>query len=85
MTRVLEDLYFGEFQPSYHHIDREEYCRADTRAAETEEVITRVLEGKEKQLFLNYTDDQNTICGEIGLQTFLEGVRFGARFILDIL
>ncbi len=53
MRKVLEDLYFGEIQLNISNYDENPHWKKSAQIAdENEEILLRLLDGKEKSCFL---------------------------------
>ena len=84
MCKVLEDLYFGEIQPNmsnYH--DNPRWKKSAQIVAENEEILLKLLEGKEKKLFLDLIDAQSEVDGNTAVEKFILGFKLGARIIAE--
>ena len=53
------------------------------QVAELEEKLTERLQGKDKNLFLDFCNAYGELMGESGLDSFLVGFRLGAKMIFD--
>ena len=83
---ILEDLYNGKINPVEKTYRKgTEYARLNARALEDVERFCEGMSDAEKKIFDDYETKQSQM-GDIAEQDiFIEGVRFGARFILDII
>ena len=83
---ILEDLYNGKIHPSEKCYRKgTEIARLKARAMEDVERFSEELSDAGKSIFDDYETKQSQM-GDIAEQDiFIEGVRFGARFILDII
>ena len=84
MKKVLEDLYFGEIQPNISNYDQNEDWKKSAQIVDgNEELLLRLLEGKEKKLFLDLVNAQSEVDGNIAYENFACGVKLGAKIILE--
>jgi len=67
----------GERLPNSHNF------RVSKNIAELEEKLTERLQGKDKNLFLDFCNAYGELMGESGLDSFLVGFRLGAKMIFD--
>ena len=81
MKSVLEDLFFGEAQPNTWKCDKKTMRTLD----ENEEILTKLLEGKEKKLFLDLVNAQGEANGNCAVENFISGFKLGARIIAESL
>ena len=63
--------------------NRQPYFRVSKNIAELEEKLTERLQGKDKNLFLDFCNAYGELMGESGLDSFLVGFRLGAKMIFD--
>ena len=84
MRNVLEDLYFGEAQPNTDNYDTNPRLKkAAQTLAENEEILLKLLDGKEKSLFLDYINAQGEVTGNSTVENFIHGFRLGAKIIIE--
>ena len=84
MKKVLEDLYFGEIQPNISSCN--DNIKNDLRIIdENEEILIKLLEGKEKKLFLDFANAWSKINGSNACQNFIKGFELGAKIIIECL
>lgn len=84
MKKVLEDLYFGEIQPNIsNHDENSRLKKAEQIVDENEEILLKLLEGKEKRFLLNLVDAQSEVDGNLAYENFAYGFKLGARIILE--
>ena len=84
MKKVLEDLYFGEIQPNIsNHDENSRLKKAEQIVDENEELLLKLLEGKEKKFLLNLVDAQSEVDGNLAYENFAYGFKLGARIILE--
>ena len=82
MKRVLEDLYFGEIQPNMNN-ENPRWQKVEQVVDENEEVLLKILEGKERKLFLDLVNAQSEVDGNTAVENFINGFKLGARIILE--
>ena len=86
MKKVLEDLYFGEIQPNTGNYDQNPQIKKSAQTVdENEEILLRILEGKERKLFLDLVNAQSEITGNSAVDNFINGFKLGARIIAESL
>ena len=84
MANILEDLYFGNLDPQARGYRTGSHnFRVSKNIAELEEKLTERLQGKDKNLFLDFCNAYGELMGESGLDSFLVGFRLGAKMIFD--
>ena len=84
MQNVLEDLFFGEIQPSIWDPGKNPRLKkAGHTVDESEEILTKLLEGKEKKLFLDFVNAQSELDGSHAVENFISGFKLGARIIVE--
>ena len=84
MKKVLEDLYFGEIQPNMNNCDESEDRKKSEQIVDgNEEILLRLLEGKEKKLFLDLMNAQSEMDGNIAYENFAYGFKLGVRIVLE--
>ena len=80
MKKILEDLFFGELQPNVmNHSDNPSIQIMD----EKEETLLKLLEGKERKLFLDLINAQSELDGNCAVEQFINGFKLGARMIAE--
>ena len=84
MQNVLEDLFFGEIQPNVRgDNENPRYKKAVQTLDENEEILTKLLMGKEKKLFLDLVNAQSDVNGITAVENFVSGFKLGARIIVE--
>lgn len=84
MKKVLEDLYFGEIQPNISDYDENPRLqKVEQVVDENEEVLLKLLEGKERKIFLDLVNAQGEVDGNTAYENFAYGFKLGARIILE--
>lgn len=84
MSKFIEDFYYGNIEP-------QECCselKSDLKKklislTEKEEMLNSRLSGKEKDLFVTYTNTYNDFLTISMADSFISGFRLGAKFTLD--
>ncbi len=84
MKRVLEDLYFGEIQPNIHGINDSKISESMQVIDENENILMKFLNGKERKLFVDIINAFDQATGEIAVENFICGFKFGARIIAEV-
>ena len=85
MTQLLEDLFWGNIRPN-------ETCHVDFRLSEktkkalfvNEEKLLQLLEGKEKEYFVDFCNAQSELTGSTAVEHFICGFRLGARLFMEL-
>ena len=84
MQNFIRELYHGNISPQEkcfdHHSD---YGKALDIVAKNEELLIKFLDGKEKEQFLSYVDACSEVLSISNCETFVDGFRIGAAFVLD--
>lgn len=84
MKKVLEDLYFGEIQPNISNYDNNPRLKKCSQIVdENEAILTKLLEGKERKLFLDLVNAQSEVEGICAVEEFINGFKLGARIIAE--
>ena len=84
MSRILEDLYFGEIQPNIIDYDEDPRLRKSAQTvSENEEILLNLLEGKERKLFLDLVNAQGEVDGASAAKNFINGFKIGAKIIVE--
>lgn len=50
---------------------------------ENEEILLKLLEGKERKLFLDLVNAQSEVDGNSAVENFMNGFKLGARIIVE--
>ena len=77
--KIIESL---EKRRSYYSIGKE-LPVSEAQVTALEEKLTERLQGKDKNLFLDFCNAYGELMGESGLDSFLVGFRLGAKMIFD--
>ena len=84
MKKVLEDLYFGEIQPNISDYDENPRLKKSAQVVdENEEILLKILDGKERKLFLDLVNAQGEVDGNSAVENFINGFKLGARIIVE--
>ncbi|MHB1314884.1 MAG: DUF6809 family protein [Christensenellales bacterium] len=84
MKSFIRALYFGNVDPQAKGFDRHSaYGKAMDAVAKNEGILTGVLTGNEKEVFLDYVSAWSEVLGITAAETFTDGFRLGASFTLD--
>lgn len=84
MKKILEDLFFGELQPNVmNHSDNPSIQKCIQIMDEKEETLLKLLEGKERKLFLDLINAQSELDGNCAVEQFINGFKLGARMIAE--
>ena len=84
MSNIIEDFYYGNLEPQEVNSELTPKLKKKlSNLAEKEEQLTSRLDGKEKELFLNYASAYNEFSSISNSDSFISGFRFGARFTYD--
>jgi len=86
MRRMLEELYYGNINPNAKQFIRNTgYDKAMRTISESEDKLTELLAGKEKDLFLKMLNAYSEVDGTGNVEHFIEGFRLGARIAIEIM
>lgn len=84
--KILEELYFGNLDADVQPYDRNsDVAKAMDTLVEVEEKLATILDGKEKQLFLDFVNAWSVVNVETALGRFVFGFKLGARIINEAL
>lgn len=84
--KILEELYFGNLDADVQHYDRNsDVAKAMDTLVEVEEKLTTILDGKEKQLFLDFVNAWSVVNAETALGRFVFGFKLGSRITNEAL
>jgi len=86
MSSILEELYFGNINPSEKRFVRDsQYDKAIQAISTNGERLTELLTDKEKSLFLDYANAQSEINSISMIESFVDGFRLGAKIMLEVM
>ena len=81
---IIEELYYGNIDPQNHgYCPKNPVKKASDSLNDLEEKLTEQLAGENKELFLRFCNAYAEFMGECELDTFINGFRLGARFMMD--
>ncbi|MFI3326971.1 MAG: hypothetical protein R3Y35_12505 [Clostridia bacterium] len=81
--KILEELYHGNINPNTKmFIGNTNYAKAMEKLSDNEELLIKLLDDKERKLFLDYVNAQATIMGESSVEDFIIGFKLGAKIAL---
>ena len=84
MKSFIRELYYGNIDPQAKTFDRDSaYGKALETTVNKEAVLADLLPEKEKALFLDYVNAWDEVLGITAAETFVDGFRIGAAFMLD--
>lgn len=86
MDSILEDLYFGNIDMNTQGFNRNsDVAKAMDTLVKVEDRLTELLDGKEKQLFLDYVNAWSEVNAETAVGRFMFGFKVGARITAEAL
>lgn len=86
MKTFLEQLYYGNVNPSEHYVRYDdEYKRSAGKLADLVDEFFSRLDGDERILWDRLSDAASETEALAEKDAFLCGVRFGARFMLEVM
>ena len=86
MMYILDSIYRGDITPREKTFRKgTEYAKHNARMGEDGEALLDELTERGKGILESYEHHQFELSSISEQETFIEGVRFGARFILDVL
>ena len=81
---IIEELYYANIGPQNRgYCPKSPVKKASDSLNDLEEKLTEQLAGENKDLFLRFCNAYSEFMGESELETFITGVRLGARFMMD--
>ena len=84
MMHFIESFYYGNLEPQERSAPQPPTTRKQMDILVlNEELLTKVLTDKEKELFLAYVDAWHEVNSESNLDSFIMGFRLGAAFTYD--
>ena len=84
MYGILEEFYYGNIDPQMREVNKNsKLYKMIFRMEEIEARLLNTLEGEEKEMFATYVDLANQTESASSLDSFLVGVRLGAKFTYD--
>lgn len=86
MSRILEDLYFGELDVNTQSINEGTALhKATSIIDDSENKLMVLLEGKEKSIFLDYVNAWAELQAETEIEKFILGFKVGTRMTTEAL
>ncbi len=83
---ILAGLWEGNVCPQEHYVrDEKDYRRALTAFADVKETALKTIPNEHKAMILDLIAAQDNITNITERDAFIEGVRFGAQFVMDVL
>jgi len=84
MKSVLEDLYFGETRLQIcDYVESPRLKKAVETLNKNEEILLKLLDGKEKTLFIDFINAQGEVDGNSSVANFVRGFKLGARIVIE--
>jgi hypothetical protein len=84
MANIIEEFYYGNIEPQELNSELTHELKIKlSKLADKEEKLTALLNGEEKELFLNYAKSCTEFTSISNVDSFITGFRLGARFIYD--
>lgn len=86
MNKTLQDLYYGNINPSTKSVDRssELYGLMKT-VSDSEEKLLKLLQGEEKTLLEQFSNAYIALNSKTAEERFIEGFRLGARIVIEVI
>jgi len=84
MKSFIEELYFGDIDAQKRVFKADGlYEKSVGVINENEKLLTKILEGEELRLFLDFLNAWEELMGAASCEAFTNGFRLGAAFALD--
>lgn len=84
MPNFIEELFFGNLDPQRRGYTKDSrIMKVSSNINELEEKLTERLQGKDKDLFLDFCNAYGELMGEAEIDSFITGFRIGAKFAVD--
>ncbi|WP_317855971.1 DUF6809 family protein [Chakrabartyella piscis] len=84
--KLIEELFYGNVNPNGKLLrENESYQTAMKDLDANEDLLSKLLEGKEKQLFHEILNAYSVILGETSVSHFEMGFKFGAKLAVEIM
>lgn len=81
---ILKEFYYGNIDPNTQGFDRHSQAgKAMEIIAKREEQLTQLLEGKEKQLFLEFCNAWSEVNDSMVVHKFISGFQLGMQFAIE--
>ncbi len=86
MNSILEDLFYGELNPSLNQGSHDsDYQEALDTVVNNEAKLIKILEGKEKELFSKYANAWALVDGAAMADSFVLGFKMGVKMVSEAL
>lgn len=83
---VLEDLWWGNIQPCERRIRKNsEYDRINSQSVEHLKTFHKELSPEGQDAYDAYRECENKLAEITEIDTFIRGVRFGVRLMMDVI
>ncbi len=83
---ILEDLYFGDVQPSERSFKRNsQYAKALDDLVKAGDALTDTLTEKQKEMFEEFMTAQREVNVLTDCETFIYAFRLAAKIMIDVL
>jgi len=84
LSKFINDFYYGNLSPQSSGIMKQSrFKQLMTSLVEKEELLTNELEGKHREIFLEYVDLWGEVNALSCADSFANGFRMGAGFAYD--
>ena len=84
-VNILEELYFGNVNPNIGSFDKgSPYGKAMKIISNNEDKLMELLEGKQKELLIGFSNAQCELKGITAVNKFTLGFRLGALIMADV-
>lgn len=82
---IIHELFYGNINPNGKLLrENESYQKAMSEVDLNEELLSKLLEGKEKKLLNEILNAYSVILGESTVAHFEIGFKLGARFAIEM-
>ena len=86
MQSILEELFFGSIDPNTGSFaPNSEYDKAMKIVCDNEEKLIELLDGREKNLFVDFANAHSTINGATAVEKFAYGFTLGALMMIEVM
>mgnify|MGYP006976613196 CR=1 FL=1 len=84
MGKFIEEFYYGNIEPQELNSELTHELKIKlSKLADKEEKLTALLNGENKELFLDYAKSCTEFTSISNADSFITGFRLGARFTYD--
>ena len=85
MANFIEELFYGNINPQARGYRKgHRIVKVSDNINDIEEKLTERLQGKDKELFLDFCNAYAELMGEAELDSFIVGFRLGAKMLFDV-